>query len=258
MTKQLFTAADYARIHSIVFSPDYPGYKPEVVESPNGDGVKDTEKRYAHVAEKYLKEYTEYKPFNPNYDPSSNQLELAKHEYAKSVRYANAGILKDYLTKAHELSLEVAIKIGVPKPFWPVKKYSALRVLEYNASATTAPHKDFDLFTLMLYRNLPEYFKYIDLVNGKTTYGDFAVLKSSQKLLKSAQELNTQVHFGEILEDIDPKAYKATPHEVVASEGPWQYSCVYFCVPDHEAVLPSGLTVGKWMEIRKGASRYAR
>jgi hypothetical protein len=242
-TKQLFTAADYARIHSIVFSPDYPGYKPEVVESPNGDGVKDTEKRYAHVAAKYLDQYL--------HQPRDT-------ERMKTEQTDNYHLLSDYLSKAHNLALEVAIKIGVPKPFWPVKKYGALRVLEYNEKATTAPHKDFDLFTLMLYRNLPEYFKYVDLVNGKTTYGDFAVLKSSQKLLKSAQELNAQVHFGEILEEIDPKAYKATPHEVVASEGPWQYSCVYFCIPDHEAKLPSGVIVGQWLQERMSRSRYAK
>lgn len=243
--KQLFTSADYAKIHSLVFQPDYPGYKPNVVESPNGDGVLDTEKRYAHVAEKYLFVQTDL---------------TIQHEKKTGLHpnHERDSVLRDYLDKAHELSLEVAIKIGVPRPFWPVKEYGALRVLEYNEKATTAPHKDFDLFTLMLYRNLPEYFKYIDQVNNNTKYEDFETLKSSQKLLKSAQELNAQVHFGDILEEIDPKAFLATPHEVVASGGPWQYSVVYFCVPGHEAVLPSGLTIEKWMIERKNRSRYAR
>src|SRR5690606_726185 len=97
---QLFTASDYAKLHSIVFQPDYPGYKPDVVESPNGDGKKDDLKRYAHVAEKYLRDYS-----------------LTRR------------ILEYYLDEAHGLALEVAITIGVPRPFWPVKEYSALRVL---------------------------------------------------------------------------------------------------------------------------------
>jgi hypothetical protein len=213
-----------------------------VVESPNGDEVKDTEKRYADVAEKYLDQYL--------HQPSVTR---------KTEQTDNYHVLSDYLEKAHQLSLEVAIKIGVPKPFWPVKKYGVLRVLEYNDKATTAPHKDFDLFTLMFYRNLPEYFKYIDQLNNNTKYEDFEKMKISKKLLRSAQELNAQVHFGEILEEIDSKAFLATPHEVVSSGGPWQYSVVYFAVPDEQnAVLPSGLSVGEWMAKRKGASRYAR
>jgi hypothetical protein len=229
---QLFTASDYATIHSLVFRDNYPGYKPNVIESPNGDGKLDTEKRYAHVAEKYL-----------NKDIAD---------------YPRDSVLSAYLDKAHTLALEVAISIGVPKPFWPDKRYSTLRVLEYGPTAVTHPHKDFDLFTLSCYRNLPEYFKYTDLVNGKTTYDDFATLKRSSKLLKTAQELNSQIHFGEILEVIDNKTFKANPHEVVASGGAWQYSIVYFAVPNHDAKLGSGLTVKEWLDERLSRSRYEK
>ncbi len=208
---QLFTAAEYSQIHELVFAPGYPGYKPDVVEAPNGDGNKDLEKRYSHIAEKYLAQM----PRNPD-----------------------RAYLQTLLDKVHTKSLEVAIAIGVPPAFWPVREYGALRVLEYNSTATTAPHKDFYLFTLMCYRNLPDYFKYISQ--------DASQYKKN-KALHAAQKLNAQVHFGEILEEIDPNTFQATPHEVVASKGPYQYSVVYFSIPEHSAKLPSGLTVGEWL-----------
>lgn len=54
----IFNAHDYAALHAAVFRPDYPGYKPDVVEAPNGDGKLDVRKRYAHVATKYLDAWT--------------------------------------------------------------------------------------------------------------------------------------------------------------------------------------------------------
>ena len=162
---QLFTASEYAHLHSLVFRNYYPGYKPNVVESPNGDGVKDLDKRYAHVSEKYI-------------------------GFGCGLNTGSYPFLNGCLDRAHNLAMEVAITIGVPREFWPVRKYGALRVLEYNAKATTAPHTDFDLFTLMCYRNLPEYFKYADPRDCN---------KDLSRKLQSARALNDQVHFGEIL-----------------------------------------------------------
>lgn len=233
---QLLTASDYVKIHSIVFQPDYPGYKPNVIESPNGDGKKDELKRYAHVADKYLTEYL--------HQPSATDKTWQTDCYH---------ILSDYLDKAHQLSLEVAITLGVPRQFWPVRKYGALRILEYGPDAITNPHTDFDLFTLMCYRNDESCFKYIDQLDK-----DIDLRCNSKRSLKRAQQLNAQVHFGELLEAAVPTQFMANKHEVVSSAGPWQYSIVYFAVPDHAAVLPSGLTVGKWMEERKNRSRYDR
>lgn len=242
LSKQLFTASDYYKLHSLVFQPDYPGYKPDVVEAPNGDGNVDELKRYAHVADKYL------------FNESPRDIEFIKqHGYHKD--HDRDSILHSYLNLAHQLSLEVAISIGIPRPFWPVRKYGALRVLEYDGEATTAPHKDFDLFTLMLYRNDEQYFRYIE---EKPTLDSILSLTNSDNTLKKAQELNTQIHFGEILEEIDPNSFRANKHEVVASGGAWQYSIVYFSIPDWNAVLPSGLTVGKWISDRIKRSRYER
>jgi hypothetical protein len=231
---QLFTALDYTRLSSIVFQPDYPGYKPDVVEAPNGDGKLDTEKRYAHVSEKYLAQY--------------------EHGYYELDRERKSSILSSYLDKAHDLSLEIAVTLGVPKPFWPVRKYGALRVLEYDGKATTAPHTDFDLFTLMCYRNDEQYFKYID--RPATTIRESELVYRSANKLKQAQALNAQIHFGEIYEELMPNNIVANKHEVVASGGPWQYSVVYFSIPDWESVLPSGLTMGAWLDERIKRSRY--
>lgn len=220
---QLFNAYEYAKLHSIVFRDGYPGYRPNVVESPNGDGKLDTEKRFAHVATKYL----------------DKMLKDSEH-----------AILSEFLDVAHDKAVEVAIAIGVPPQFWPSRTYSALRVLEYGPTAITNKHTDFDLFTLMCYRNLPEYFKYSSLDSSQY---------KKNALLAVAKQLNSQVHFGELLEEIDPNTYAANPHEVIASGGPSQYSVVYFAVPCEEtAVLPSGLTVGEWMLKRKGMARYER
>jgi hypothetical protein len=248
----MFTASDYALLHSMVFQPDYPGYKPNVVESPNGDGKLDDLKRYAHVAEKYLAPQ-QFDTYDVKADVCFNQ------------KYWTDFTLARYLSIAHSKSLEVAVSIGIPPQFWPSKKYSALRVLEYGPYSVTNPHTDFDLFTLMCYRNLPEYFKYCD-GDGNLNTGLLDYSRCQQeKTLVEAQKLNSQIHFGELMEEIENRIYpgsgrwKAHKHEVVASGlATYQYSIVFFSVPDHSAVLPSGKTVGEWMKERLERSRYER
>jgi hypothetical protein len=51
---QPFTAEDYAELYELAFNVKNPGYKPFTFESPNGDGKFDFDKRYAHIAMKYL------------------------------------------------------------------------------------------------------------------------------------------------------------------------------------------------------------
>lgn len=124
----LFTAQDYAALHALVFRPDYPGYRPTIVESPNGDGAQDTDKRYAHVSTKYLDK-----------TPKGEERDMLRH----------------YLETAHTVAYRTALQIGVPPAFRPCLAAGALRVLEYPVGATSAVHTDFDLFTLNLYRNEP-------------------------------------------------------------------------------------------------------
>lgn len=231
----MFTASDYAKIHPLVFANDYPGYTPEVVESPNGDGVLDMEKRYAHVAEKYLQRDKETDRRIP---------------------------LRDYLHKAHDLAVQVAVTLGIPPRYWPDYNQGCLRVLEYSPTATTAPHTDFDLFTLMVYRNQSDHFKYMqsDKLNASLGHAayftNYKLAEKSKQLSKKARELNFQLHLGELLEEIQPDCYLADKHQVTASGDQHQYSIVYFAVPPEHAVLPSGKTVGKWLEERRTRSRY--
>lgn len=208
----MFTAEDYGILSDLVFEDKYPGYRKNVIESPNGDGNWDTEKRYAHVAVKYLDEYNPYKVL----------------------------VLDKYLSLANNRAIEIAIELGVPKVFWPDIRYSALRILEYPPGSISHPHTDFDLFTLMCYRNIPQNFKY---TNNRISVQ-----------LDAANKLNKQIHFGEILELLLP-SYKATEHQVMNDFERTQYSIVYFSIPDHEAVLPNGTTVGAWIDERIGRSR---
>lgn len=100
----------------------YAGYKPEVREAPNGDGVIDAAKRYLHVALKY----------NPP-------------QWARV-----------YLAQAHFEACRVAEAMGVDPRYYPRVADGTLRVLDYPAGAGTARHTDFDLFTIVCYRSTPD------------------------------------------------------------------------------------------------------
>jgi hypothetical protein len=186
----LFSAADYADLRGLVFRADYAGYRPNVVEAPNGDGKKDPDKRFAHVAAKYC--------------PT---LQMSR-----------------YASVAHDRAMFLAYDRLVSDAFMPCPIAGALRVLEYPPGATSAMHTDFDLFTINCYRNEP---------NAGLPAGE--------------------VHIGELGEllGLGP----ATPHEVLASPRV-QHAIVYFAIPSHAAVLPSGQTVGAWIEERIKRSRY--
>lgn len=209
-----FTETDYERLHSLVFRPDYSGYKPTVVEIPNGDGKADTDKRYAHVGLKYL------------------QTEQQKRD------------LLPYLEAAHEEAIKVATAIDLPFTFCPDIRYGALRVLDYPPGSISNRHEDFDLFTLMMFRDQPERF-----VSGEAYYGNVAA--AEPHALVEARKINPQAHLGQLGELIG--LGKATPHEVLASETR-QRSIVYFAIPDHEAILPTG-TVREWLNRRMKVSR---
>lgn len=204
----MFSKEDYEDLHALVFRSDYPGYKPAVVEIPNGDGKADNEKRYAHVAMKYF------------------------------ARATQAADLFPYLMKAFHLATAAADIANVPKEFMPDLRYGALRILDYPPGAVSNKHEDFDLFTLMLYRDQPECFKADEVEESRA--------------LKRIQLLNKQAHLGQLGEAI--ALGNATPHEVVASDKR-QHSIVYFAIPDHDAVLPNGQTVRDWLNERMARSR---
>ncbi len=119
----LFSQLDYEKLCTL-FAPGYAGYKPEVLEAPNGDGKVDAAKRYLHVALKY------------------NPPEWARY----------------FLARAHFEACRIAEAIGVPADFYPKVENGTLRVLDYPAGAGSAEHTDFDLFTVHCYRSTPQDF----------------------------------------------------------------------------------------------------
>jgi hypothetical protein len=203
----MFTQSQYETLHHLVFRPDYLGYKPTVQEIPNGDGKVDAEKKYAHVAFKYFR--------------TSDEAALMSH----------------FVYSAHWYAEQAAKASGIPREFWPDIRYGALRVLDYPPGAVSNKHEDFDLFTLMMYRDQPECFR-ADEVDAP--------------LLEKIRAINPQAHLGQLGQEIG--LGQATPHEVVASSTP-QHSIVYFAIPDWDATLPSGIKVKDWLNERMARSR---
>lgn len=208
----LFTTDDYTRLHALVFRGDFPGYRPEVVEAPNGDATaRDTGKRYAHIATKYLDQYKDG---------------------------WNRSVLLEALWRAHNRATNVAEALGVPEAFMPSFEAGALRVLEYPPGMGSAAHTDVGLLTLNLYRDQPECLRTYDpelkswMVSGVPEY-----------------------HLGRLAREtgVGP----AAPHDVIGSATA-QHSLVYFAVPDHEAILPSGQRLGTWLDAEMAKMRYDR
>lgn len=206
--KPLFTEDDYNVLHDLVFRPDYPGYKPSVIEIPNGDGKADTDKKYAHVAPKYF----------------------ATEEQRKA--------LMPYLERAHSRAFDAAWMAGISAKYMPRIEYGALRILDYPPGAVSNRHEDFDLFTLMGYRDQPELFQSDELESGP--------------VIEKIREWNPQAHLGQLGTVIGLGA--ATPHWVLPSDKR-QRSIVYFAIPDHDAILPSGVSVRDWLNVRMARSR---
>ena len=206
----MFTQFDYEDLYSLVFRVGYAGYKPTVKEIPNGDGKVDADKRYAHVAPKYLVDET------------------------PEVRAR----LTWYLKRAHAVAEKVADLIEMPKEFRPDIRYGALRVLDYPPGAVSNKHEDFDLFTLMMFRDQPNRFKADEI--------------EVSPLLAKIHTIDPQAHLGQLGTEVGLGA--ATPHEVLPSETQ-QRSIVYFTIPDHEAKLPSGVIVRDWLNERMARSR---
>lgn len=118
----IFCRADYVQLATLFEKwTQYPGYKPDVLEAPNGDGKVDVRKKYLHIALKY----------NPP-------------DWALW-----------YLARAHFEACRIAEALCVPAAFYPRVENGTLRVLDYPVGAGSAEHTDFDLFTVHCYRSTP-------------------------------------------------------------------------------------------------------
>jgi isopenicillin N synthase-like dioxygenase len=209
-------------LHSIVFRDGYAGYKPNVIEIPNGDGKADSLKRYAHIATKYFQTRAERLALTP------------------------------FLELAHSKALEISEALDLPYAFEPRIEYGALRILDYPPGAISNEHEDFDLFTLMCYRDQPDRFvaKHVKDDASLRAYW----LRGNPAPLEVLRHHNSQAHMGQLGTEIG--LGPATPHQVLASETR-QFSIVYFAIPDHASILPSGLTVRGWLNERMARSRTA-
>jgi hypothetical protein len=193
------TEQEYLRIHELTFgTPGYAGYKPTVQESPNGDGVWDTNKKYAHIA--------------PKYNPCPE--------------------LMRFYERAFQEAIDVCVMLGLPRRLDPCWTECCMRILDYPPGASSAPHTDFDYFTIQLYRDRPEGFVRLDLV------------------LADDEKASPGIHWGEMAEVAGLR--QAMPHLVMPLAVP-QRSIVFFVLPSPSAELAPGLTAGEWL-----AERYAR
>ncbi len=124
------TAPDaIGELHGVLFSPSWPGYKPEVKEIPDGKGVADELKRYSHVATKYLDAVPEDQP---------SEWLLAELVFNQCFDMA----------QAHNVEFQRKV------PGWPDldRDECCLRMLEYPAGVGGEAHTDFDLFTVNIWR----------------------------------------------------------------------------------------------------------
>jgi len=163
----------------------------------------------------------------PNGDGYRDDGKRYAHISMKNLTKYKAGwdrsVLLDAFLTAHFHAVDVARALGVPDAFMPRQATSALRVLEYPAGVGSAEHTDFDLFTLNCYRNQP-----------------------------NAGLGGQAVHMGELGEILG--LGPATPHHVDPAPTT-QRSMVHFAIPDHDVVLPGGVTVGSLIAERIARSR---
>ncbi len=217
----MFNSEDYEILHSLVFRSDYPGYKPDVREAPNGDGKIDTGKRYAHVNRSYLDKM-----------PAED----------RQARF----VLEHYLKHAHAESLRVATALDVPDRYLPDARYGTLRVLEYPAGIGGGTHTDMSLFTLKLHRNDPEFDSPLRFYDRR----DQAARLNS---------VASGLHIGEIGEILG--LGKATPHEVLPQRHVQHALVYFAIPDhDATLDAPSGgcprQSVGFWLTERVARSRY--
>lgn len=215
----MFSPLHYEVLHSLVFRPDYPHKPPP--ELPNGDGKVD-DKEYRHIALKYL----------PGFGGSEER-----------------NTLLEALFMAHAQAERVADAFNVPKNMRPDMRYGALRVLSYKPGQFSHPHRDFNLFTLQLYRDKPTNF-----------IADLSAIPAE------VRELNAQCIIGELGECIG--LGPATLHEVPPLKKAPQKSIVYFAIPDWDAQVtthaaahggapdaPVEVSVKAWLNERMARSR---
>lgn len=220
----MFTHQDYQELLINSFHRHWPGFKPDIIEAPHGDGRVDAHKRYAHVNPRYLNEALN----------------------AKLPSYAHVRRLTDYWLTAFGHAQRVHRLLGLPHTLRPGRD-STLRVLHYPPGVGGEEHTDFDMFTLLCYRNPRA---------GLVMHAPPITLPQNSRATYSVLESECPgLHLGELYTKVTGQA--ATPHRVKPLPDA-QHSVVFFAVPDHSAKLPGGITVGDWINERKERSRVKK
>lgn len=224
MNLKRMSVQDYHTAYTMVFNPanEYPGYRPEVSESPDGDIFLDKGKHFAHIACKYLD----------------------KWDYAVGHRTIDHDWLYQLLYDWTEYGIQVAIQLGLPMKWWPNVEDSTIRILAYPPGTVTHPHYDFDLFTLPMYRNIRDTYEVLE--------GDKA---DRYSWVREGALAADNFHYGELATLVNEN-YMPTKHQVRADEkGRTQYAAVFFAMPRLDLTLPTGVKVADWLEERKTRSR---
>jgi hypothetical protein len=183
--------------------------------------------------------YAGYRPDVKELPNGDGKVDVQKRYLHVALKYNPPEWALTYLARAHFEACRVAEAMSVPAEFYPRVADGTLRVLDYPAGAGSAEHTDFDLFTVHCYRSTWEPFE-----------RTLRMLESPA--FERGLEINPGLHIGEIAEEIG--LARAIPHLVRAAEYP-QSAIVYFAMPNHNALLPSGLAVREWLRERIARSR---
>jgi isopenicillin N synthase-like dioxygenase len=123
-----FTVTDYLFWQNLIFKDDYPGYRPEGYEQPDGDIDGGSGYEYSHIAPKYLRDW-------------------------KAVGSDIRTLAYDMLASLNRRARVAAMTLGIGPEFLPVMEDGTLRLLRYPPGTYNAEHTDFCLLTIPLYRN---------------------------------------------------------------------------------------------------------
>lgn len=149
-----------------------------------------------------------------------------RYAHVNPHRYSHSQDMIAYYWREFALAERVSAELHLPPP----GPDSTLRFLEYPPGVGGERHTDFSLFTRLCYQSR----------TGLVVEGP-------------KEECEPLLHIGEIAQLIRPTLV-ANPHYVEAGSA-LRRSVVFFAIPRHEYMLPSGLTVGEWIAERKARSR---
>lgn len=158
-----------------------------------------------------------------------------RYAHVNPHRYRHSVELIEYYQLEFEKAATISRLLGLPAP----GSDSTLRFLEYPPGVGGEGHLDFSLFTRLCYQSCS------GLVVEPAAHASVALVRdlTGERLL----------HMGEIATLINP-GYQPTWHWV-EPRALGRRSIVFFAIPDHAYVLPSGQTVGDWIAERKSRSR---